>query len=100
MAISFSPGGQTHQRKRLVYLALVLVVLLLVFFSMARAGLFKKEKSQTPASQLPAAVEETGAIQIEFGDLLKKSNFESLKILPEVPALPENVGRENPFVPY
>lgn len=90
MAITF-----LQQEKRQKYLILILVgVILLTFFVVWRGFLFK------PKAVLAPTISEPPEIEINF-QTLKSPLLKELQPYQEIePLLEEEMGRENPFIPY
>ena len=93
MVITFA-----RRRKIQKYLSLVLGIIILVTIFIFWLGFFKKEKIFI-MQPLPEFIPKK--IEINF-QVLKSSIFQELQPFPERPLLPseEEMGRENPFLPY
>lgn len=82
---------QTRKRQR--YLILVLIAIIPVIFLVLWYGFFIKEKAFLPESL------ELKRIEIGW-EVLKDPRLEALQSFEEIVPFGEEVGRENPFVPY
>lgn len=95
MAITFTQEENKQKNLLLIFLALILIIFLIFYF-----GYLKKEKisffkgSEISPSNLPRKFE------INF-EVLKNPILKKLQIFEKIePVKPEEVGRENPFLPY
>ncbi|MCK4454367.1 hypothetical protein KAU51_03470 [Candidatus Parcubacteria bacterium] len=91
MAINFTGEKQ----KRLKYLVVILIVLVVVTLFVFSKSFFVKE-SVTPSQK----VFQLKTVKINF-DVLKDPFLEELQVFEEI-SYPEEmeIGRENPFIPY
>jgi len=90
MAITFFEKEKRQRNLILVFIVIVLITALTLWI-----GYFKPEK--TPTLQVPPPIEK---LEIDF-EILKNPFLEELQIFEELPILPEEeIGRENPFIPY
>ena len=87
MAI-FTLGGE--KQKYLTWIFLILVLLLVVWFS---RGFFIKPPPPSPPPPQPKKVE------INF-EALKNPLLKDLNPFEEIPIFEEEIGRENPFLPF
>jgi len=81
------------ERKRQQYLFLILFI---VLFAGAIWFLWPKIKPNLPPVTAPQKPEK---IEINF-QFLESSALKELQPFEEIPSPPEEIGRENPFVPY
>jgi len=90
MAITFS-----EKRKKLRYLVPVLVIVILITAIVLWQGFFAEEKLFLPP------IEEVPVKKIVINyEILKHPFLEELQPLEPLPLFEEEVGRENPFLPY
>lgn len=91
MAIEFLQA-QKKQRYLILILTLAICTILLVVW----LGFFRGS-----AAVVPVSSPQTNQPKIEINwDVLKDTKLEALKGFEQVPALKDEVGRENPFTPY
>lgn len=90
MAITF-----LEKRKRLKSLIPILVIVVLATILIVWRGLFVEEKPLLPEGILKP----TKKIEIDF-QILKSADLEKLQLFEKIPPFEEEVGRENPFIPY
>lgn len=90
MAITF-----LEKRKKLQQLIMILAVVILITSFVLWQGFVKKEPSiiEEPFIRQPKKVE------INF-KILKDPIFEELESFEEIPSFEEEIGREDPFIPY
>lgn len=81
-----------RQRKTQKYLILALIVIILLILVVIWQGFLLKPK-------LPPEGLRPKKIEINF-EVLKSPRLEELQPFEEIPPFEEEVGRENPFVPY
>ena len=84
-----------EKRKRLKSLIPVLVIVILITAVIIWRGFFVKEKPFIPEEGLKPAKK----IEIDF-QALKSPELEELQPFEKIPSFEEEIGRENPFVPY
>ena len=89
MAITFF-----QRRNRQKYLILVLVVVIILIFVVVWRGFLLK-----PELVLAPIILEPPKIEINFG-VLENPILRELQPLEEIKPFEEEIGRENPFVPY
>lgn len=89
MAITFIQKKEIQR-----YLILVFIVILLIITTIIWQGFFKKEKPPSPEIFKPAK-----KIEINF-EVLKNPILEELQLFEVVAPFEEEIGRENPFIPY
>ncbi|MDI6602655.1 MAG: hypothetical protein QME57_00855 [Patescibacteria group bacterium] len=90
MAITF-----IEERRKLGYLFLALVIVILITIVVLWQGFFAKEKLP------PLLPIETPLKKIMINlEILKHPLLEKLKPFEAIPSFEEEVGRENPFIPY
>lgn len=90
MAITF-----LEKRKRLRYLFPILAIIVLITAIVIWRGFFVKEKPVLPPIEKAPAKK----IEINF-ETLKNPLLQELQTFEEIPPFEEEVGRENPFIPY
>ena len=91
MAITF-----LEKRKRLEYLFPILGVVLLITIFVLWQGFFKKPPELIPELPLKPVIKK---VEIDF-EILKSPQLEELQLFEKVPPYEEEIGRENPFIPY
>lgn len=89
MAITFLQ--QRKKQKRLIFV--LLAVIILIFIVVWRGFLVKPEPVLVPI------ISEPPKIEINFG-VLESPILKELQVFEEIKSFEEQVGRENPFVPY
>jgi len=89
MAITF-----LEKRKRLKSLIPVLVIVILITAVIVWRGFFVKEEPF-----LPEVIKPAKKIEIDL-QALKSPELEELQPFEKIPSFEEEIGRENPFVPY
>jgi hypothetical protein len=91
MAITF-----VEERRKLRYLFLVLVMVVLITIFVLWRGFFVKEKLPflPPSPEVPIK-----KIVINF-EILKHPILEELQPFEKIPPFEGKIGRENPFIPY
>ena len=90
MAITF-----IEKRRRLRYLVPVLAIVILITAIVLWQNFFVEEKPLL----LPSIEVPTKKIEINY-EILKHPLLEELQSLEAIPLFEEEVGRENPFIPY
>jgi hypothetical protein len=85
------------QAQRQKLLAGIFVILLFLTFCVIFFGVLKKKEVFLPSVVVPPL--EPPTIEIEDIDILNSQALRDLEIFKE-PSLPEEKGRENPFLPY
>jgi len=83
-----------EKRKRLKSLIPVLVIVILISAFIIWRGFFVKEKSF-----IPEVIKPVKKIEIDF-QTLKSPELEELQPFEKIPSFEEEIGRENPFIPY
>jgi len=83
------------QKKIQRILILIFIIVLLIIATVIWQGFFKEEK-ETFLEELILPREE---VKIDF-DFLKSPFLEELQPFSEIEPLEEEIGRENPFIPY
>ena len=89
MAITF-----LEKRKRLKSLIPVLVIVILITAVIVWRGFFVKEEPF-----LPEVIKPAKKIEIDL-QALKSPELEELQLFEKTSPFEEEIGRENPFVPY
>lgn len=84
-----------QQKQKQTLLALIFIVVLFLIFLVVFLGLVRNKKAVVP-SIVPTFELET--IKINFS-VLTDPDLEALEAFEEI-SLPEDIGRENPFLPY
>ena len=96
MAITFTPQKSTSQKRGGKYISVLMVILLFIFITVFVWLRFLKYQ---PVPEDPKIIfPELKEIKIDF-EVLKNPIFQILEDLPEI-IPPEEIGRENPFMPY
>ncbi len=92
MAITF-----LEKRKRLRYLVPILAIVILITIFVVWYGFFLEEEEPLPEPifQPPVGQE----IEIDF-QILRSPIFEQLILFELTPVFEQEIGRENPFIPY
>lgn len=80
-----------QQQKNLIWMLLVLVLVLIAWF-----GRDSIIKPSVPFSSPPAKQK---VVEINF-EVLKNPSLQELRPFEEIPPFGEEIGRENPFLPY
>jgi len=91
MAITFLK--KKKKQKNLVQIFLLIVFLLLLFF------LYNFQQKKEDTVVVPEPVLEVPEIEIKW-EAVKDSRLEELKLFEEINPFEEEVGREDPFLPY
>lgn len=93
MAITF-----LEKRKRLQYLFPVLGIAILIMIIILWQGFFAKKAPEIIPSEFPAepVIKKP---KIDF-EILKSPQLEELQLFEKIPPYEEEIGRENPFIPY
>ncbi len=92
MAITFLEREKIQRYLILVFLAIVLITIFLIWYNFLR----KQEFIIVEPEEILILPKK---IEIDFG-ILKSPILEELKPFEEIPPLEEKIGRENPFIPY
>ena len=87
--------GYIQQKKRQKYLVIVFLIVIVVTLFVVWQGFFREESDLSSIAIPPPR-----PAQIPF-ELLEGEALKSLLLFEEIPSLPkEELGRENPFVPF
>ena len=90
MAITFQEQKEKQKYLALIFLAAILVIFLIVYFSF-----LKKEKPL----EIQEVIYQPPKIEINF-ELLKAPFLKELLLFEEIKEFEGKIGRENPFLPY
>jgi len=90
MAITFQEQKEKQKYLALIFLAAILVIFLIVYFSF-----LKKEKPL----EIQEVIYQPPKIEINF-ELLKAPFLKELLPFEEIKPFEDKIGRENPFSPY
>lgn len=92
MAITF-----IERRKRLKYLVPILVTVVLITIFVLLYGFFAEIEDLLPEPVVEPLIKQK--IEIDF-DVLRDPIFEQLIPFEQIPVFEEEIGRENPFIPF
>ncbi len=89
----FNPFSQQQQRKKTIYLTVILIIVILLIWFVVQRGILKRI---VPVQE---EIEEPRLVEIDFS-VLKSPQVKELQPLEQILFVQEEIGRENPFIPF
>ena len=85
-----------QQRKKQKYLTLIVAILFVSIATILWFGYFRKTE---PASEMTLSFVAVKQIEIDF-NVLESQFLQESQLFEKVPSFEEEIGRNNPFLPY